>query len=118
MSNTVIKRNGERVPFDLSKWQNQIQRVCKNKANVSAFTIAANAKAQFNEEMTTIELDEIALKSMVDLIDSETNPLGHTDYQFPAGHQRNIMLRKNVFGSDQIPHIYEIVKTNVGLSVC
>lgn len=117
MSNTVIKRNGERVPFDLSKWQNQIQRVCKNKANVSAFTIAANAKAQFNEEMTTIELDEIALKSMVDLIDSETNPLGHTDYQFPAGHQRNIMLRKNVFGSDQIPHIYEIVKTNVELGL-
>jgi ribonucleoside-diphosphate reductase alpha chain len=50
----------------------------------------------------------------VDLIDVESNPdVGHVNYQYVAGRQRLSMLRKDVYGDYQVPHLYEIVKTNV-----
>jgi ribonucleoside-diphosphate reductase alpha chain len=53
-------------------------------------------------------------RAIVDLIDVEANPdVGHTNYQYVAGKQRLSMLRKDVYGSYQPPHLYEIVKKNV-----
>lgn len=113
MSYMVKKRDGQIETFDPCKWENQIKKVCEGIEGVSAFTIAATAQAQFKDFMTTEELDEIALRSMVNLIDSEKNPIGHTNYQFVAGRQRSTMLRKKVYGSYNVPHILEIVKTNI-----
>lgn len=113
MTYMVRKRNGDMVPFDTSKWENQIKKVCEGIKHVSAFTIAATAQAQFKPFMTTEELDEIALRSMVNLIDVETNPIGHTNYQYVAGRQRSTMLRKKVYGQYEVPHILQIVKKNV-----
>jgi ribonucleoside-diphosphate reductase alpha chain len=39
--------------------------------------------------------------------------VGHTNYQYVAGKQRLSMLRKDVYGKYDPPHLYEIVKTNV-----
>jgi ribonucleoside-diphosphate reductase alpha chain len=48
------------------------------------------------------------------LIDIESNPdIGHTNYQYVAGKQRLSMLRKDVYGTYEVPHLYEIVKKNV-----
>lgn len=113
MTYMVKKRNGDLEQFDPKKWENQINKVCDGIEGVSAFTIAATAQAQFKSFMTTVELDEIALRAMINLIDVEKNPLGHTNYQYVAGRQRITMLRKSVYGSFEVPHIYEIVKKNV-----
>jgi ribonucleoside-diphosphate reductase alpha chain len=113
MTYQVKKRNGEIEAFDPTKWENQLKKVCQGIDEVSAFTIAATAQAQFKPFMTTEELDEIALRSMVNLIDVEKNPIGHTNYQYVAGRQRITMLRKKVYGSFTVPHILEIVKKNV-----
>lgn len=117
MQNIVKKRNGEEVPFDVSKWEKQIKKVCRGIDGVSPFTVAATAQAQFKKFMTTEELDEIALRSMVNLIDVELNPIGNTNYQYAAGRQRATMLRKLVYGSYKVPHIFDIVKKNVGLGL-
>jgi ribonucleoside-diphosphate reductase alpha chain len=54
------------------------------------------------------------LRAIVDLIDIEHNPeVGHTNYQYVAGKQRLSMLRKDVYGQYEPPHLYEIVKKNV-----
>lgn len=113
MTYMVQKRDGTIVPFDPSKWELQIKKVCGDIEGVSAFTIAATAQAQFKPFMTTEELDEIALRSMVNLIDVETNPIGHTNYQYVAGRQRISMLRKKVYGSFEVPRLFDIVKNNV-----
>lgn len=113
MTYMVKKRNGDLEQFDPKKWENQINKVCDGIEGVSAFTIAATAQAQFKSFMTTVELDEIALRAMINLIDVEKNPLGHTNYQYVAGRQRITMLRKSVYGSFEVPHIYEIIKKNV-----
>ena len=114
MSITVIKRNGERVPLAVEKWQAQVAKVCKGIADVSQSMIEIKAQPHFYDGITTKEIDEITLRAIVDLIDIEHNPdIGHTNYQYVAGKQRLSMLRKDVYGEYEPPHLYEIVKRNV-----
>jgi hypothetical protein len=47
MTYQVKKRNGEIEAFDPTKWENQLKKVCQGIDEVSAFTIAATAQAQF-----------------------------------------------------------------------
>jgi ribonucleoside-diphosphate reductase alpha chain len=111
---TVKKRNGDSVSLDLSKWQTQIAKVCSGIADVSQSMIEIKAQPHFYDGITTKEIDEITLRAIVDLIDIESNPhVGHTNYQYVAGKQRLSMLRKDVYGSYDVPRIYDIVKRNV-----
>ena len=115
MSNiTVIKRNGKKEQLMIEKWQTQIAKVCSGIADVSQSMIEIKSQPHFYDGITTKEIDEITLRAIVDLIDIESNPdLGHTNYQYVAGKQRLSMLRKDVYGSYEPPHFYEIVKRNV-----
>jgi ribonucleoside-diphosphate reductase alpha chain len=111
---TVQKRSGRREPLALEKWQAQIAKVCAGIADVSQSMIEIKAQLHFYDGITTKEIDGITLRAIVDLIDVESNPdVGHTNYQFVAGKQRLSMLRKDVYGSYDPPHLYEIVKKNV-----
>jgi ribonucleoside-diphosphate reductase alpha chain len=111
---TVLKRDGTREPLALEKWQTQIAKVCKGTADVSQSMIEIKAQLHFYDGITTKEIDAITLRACVDLIDVEANPdVGHVNYQYVAGKQRVSMLRKDVYGTYQPPHLYEIVKRNV-----
>ena len=110
----VIKRDGSRVPFQLEKWQAQIAKVCDGVDGVSPSQIEISSNTHFYDGMTTRELDNIALRAMCDLIDEEEHPdIGNVNYQHVAGKQRIAMLRKDVYGSYDPPHILEIVKKNI-----
>ena len=111
---TVVKRSGAREPLALEKWQTQIAKVCAGIADVSQSMIEIRTQLHFYDGITTKEIDGITLRAIVDLIDVEQNPdVGHTNYQHVAGKQRLSMLRKDVYGSYDPPHLYDIVKTNV-----
>jgi ribonucleoside-diphosphate reductase alpha chain len=111
---TVVKRNGSRESLDLNKWQAQVHRICNGIADVSQSMIEIRSNPHFYDGISTREIDEITLRAIVDLIDVESNPdIGNTNYQYVAGRQRYHMLRKDVYGSSEIPHLYEIVKRNV-----
>ena len=111
---TVQKRSGSREPLALEKWQAQIAKVCAGIADVSQSMIEIKAQLHFYDGITTNEIDGITLRAIVDLIDVESNPdVGHTNYQYVAGKQRLSMLRKDVYGSYDPPHLLEIVKRNV-----
>jgi ribonucleoside-diphosphate reductase alpha chain len=111
---TVVKRSGHREPLALEKWQTQIAKVCSGIADVSQSMVEIKAQLHFYDGITTKEIDGITLRAIVDLIDVESNPdVGHTNYQYVAGKQRLSMLRKDVYGSYDPPHLYDIVKTNV-----
>jgi ribonucleoside-diphosphate reductase alpha chain len=114
MTITVIKRDGKKEPLMIEKWQTQIAKVCSGIADVSQSMIEIKAQPHFYDGITTREVDEITLRAIVDLIDIESNPdVGHTNYQYVAGKQRLSMLRKDVYGSYEVPHLYDIVKKNV-----
>ncbi len=111
---TVIKRNGRKEQLRLEKWQTQIAKVCSGIADVSQSMVEIKAQMHFYDGITTKEIDGVTLRAIVDLIDIEHNPdVGHTNYQYVAGKQRLSMLRKDVYGSYEPPHLYEIVKKNV-----
>ena len=114
----VIKRNGQKVPFVLSKWQSQIAKVCEGVPDVSPSMIEIAAQPHFTDGMTTRELDNIALKAMVNLIDEELNPdVGNVNYQYVAGKQRITMLRKDVYGDYRPPKLIDIIKKNIELKL-
>ncbi len=111
---TVVKRDGAREPLHIEKWQTQVAKVCQGIADVSQSMIEIKAQLHFYDGIKTTEIDGITLRAIVDLIDVESNPdVGHTNYQYVAGKQRLSMLRKDVYGSYEPPHLYEIVKKNV-----
>ena len=111
---TVIKRSGNKEDLAVEKWQTQIAKVCSGIADVSQSMIEIKSQPHFYDGITTQEIDEITLRAIVDLIDVESNPdVGHTNYQYVAGKQRLSMLRKDVYGQYEVPHLYSIVKTNV-----
>lgn len=114
----VIKRNGERVPLDISKIQRQVSYGCKGIDNVSPSMIEIKAQIELHDGMATKTIDELLLKAMVDLIDETENPdINHVNYQYVAGRQKVSMLRKEVYGDYTPPKLYEIVKQNVELGM-
>jgi ribonucleoside-diphosphate reductase alpha chain len=115
---TVYKRNGTKEQLTLEKWQNQIAKVCAGIADVSQSMIEIKAQPHFYDGISTREIDNITLRAIVDLIDVETHTdLGHTNYQYVAGKQRLSMLRKDVYGSYQVPHLFSIVKKNIEIGL-
>ena len=111
---TVIKRNGNKEPLHIEKWQAQVAKICQGIADVSQSMVEIKAQPHFYDGITTREIDEITLRAVVDLIDVEANPdIGHTNYQYVAGKQRISMLRKDVYGDYTPPPLYDIVKRNV-----
>ena len=110
----VIKRSGKKEPLMLEKWQAQVAKVCNGIADVSPSMIEIKSQLHFYDGITTSQIDNITLRAIVDLIDVESNTdVGHTNYQYVAGKQRMSMLRKDVYGQYEVPHLYEIVKRNV-----
>jgi len=114
----VIKRNGQRVPLDISKIQRQVKYGCRDIDNVSPSMIELKAQIQFADDMTTEVIDKLLLQAMVELIDESENPeINNVNYQYVAGRQRVSMLRKEVYGTYTPPKLYDIVKKNVELGM-
>lgn len=114
----VTKRDGKKEPLTIEKWQAQVAKICSGIADVSQSMIEIKAQPHFYDGITTREIDEITLRAIVNLIDIESNPdVGHTNYQYVAGKQRLSMLRKDVYGEYEVPHLFEIVKRNVAVGL-
>ena len=114
----VTKRSGNKEPLTIEKWQTQVATICKGIPDVSQSMIEIKAQPHFFDGITTKEIDEITLRAIVDLIDVDQNPeVGHVNYQYVAGKQRLSMLRKDVYGQFQPPHLYEIVKKNIAVGL-
>ena len=114
----VTKRSGQKELLTVEKWQAQVAKICKGISDVSQSMIEIKAQPHFYDGITTREIDEITLRAIVDLIDVETNPdIGNVNYQYVAGKQRLSMLRKDVYGQYQPPHLYDIVKKNISVGL-
>jgi ribonucleoside-diphosphate reductase alpha chain len=110
----LVKRSGKKEVLDIVKWQSQVEKVCRGVADISQSMIEIKASPHFYDGMTTREVDNLTLRALVDLIDTESNPgIGHSNYQYAAGKQRLSMLRKDVYGTFVPPSLYSIVKKNV-----
>jgi ribonucleoside-diphosphate reductase alpha chain len=109
----VIKRDGTKVPLNISKIQRQVAHACKGIDGVSPSMIEIKAQIELHDGMSTKTIDELLLNAMVNLIDESENPeINNVNYQYVAGRQRVSMLRKEVYGDYEPPKLYSIVKKN------
>ena len=118
MTITVVKRDGTRVPLDISKIQRQVANACRDIDGVSPSMVEIKAQLEVYDGMTTETIDKLLLKAMVNLIDETENPeINNVNYQYVAGRQKVSMLRKEVYGQYDPPRLYDIVKSNTELGM-
>ena len=89
----VKKRNGSIEPLDLEKMHKMVEEACHDLAGVSASQVEMQSGIQFYDGITTLEIQEILIKSASDLID-----LDHPNYQFVAARLLLFSVRKKLYG--------------------
>ena len=113
MTNGVIvkKRNGRGVePLNLEKIHKMVEEATKGLAGVSASQVEIQSGIQFYDGISTVEIQEILIRSASDLID-----LDHPNYQFVAARLLLFALRKSRYGRQrELPHFETHINSCVG----
>lgn len=104
MTINVTKRNGTKEPLDLNKFHRVVECACEGLNNVSASEIEIKSHIQFYNGIKSSDIQETLIKAAAELI-SEDNP----SYQYVAGRLINYHIRKQVYGTFEIPTLTEHV---------
>jgi ribonucleoside-diphosphate reductase alpha chain len=114
----VTKRNGETEPLDLSKLHAVIEWSCNGDEifppikGVSVSQIEMQANPHFHNKMKTKVIHEMVIKAAANLISEDT-----PNYDQVAARLNWLAVRKEAFGSNTPPSVYEVVKKNVTAGV-
>lgn len=100
----VTKRDGSKEPLDLNKFHKVVAWACEDIAGVSASEIEIRSQLQVYNNIKTSDIQETLIKAAADLI-SEDAP----GYQYVAGRLINYHLRKQVYGTYDIPSLIDHV---------
>jgi ribonucleoside-diphosphate reductase alpha chain len=101
----VIKRDGSQEPLNIDKIHRQVMWATEGLSGVSASEVEIRSQLQFYAGMRTLDIQETLIKAAADLIDLE-NP----NYQFVAARLVNHHIRKEAYGSFEIPILYDHVQ--------
>lgn len=114
----ITKRSGERVPYEYEKISDRIRLLTDGITGVSASMIEMHMNMHVQANINTTTIDEILLRTIVDLIDEEILPIeGNVNYELVAGRQLCGMLRKEVYGQYTPHRLFDIVKKNVDVGL-
>ena len=109
MSNIqVTKRDGTKEELDLEKMHKVVFFACDNINGVSASEVELKSHIQFYNGITSSEIQETLIKAAADLISEET-----PNYQWVAGNLINYHIRKDVYGTFEPIHVFDLVQQNV-----
>ena len=116
MNNTTIfnvtKRDGTIQPFDLEKVHKVLDWAVEGISGVSISEIELKANIQLYDKIKAYDIHELLIKSAAELI-SEHTP----NYQFVAARLISYKMRKEAYGDYNVPHLINIIQTNVNLGV-
>jgi ribonucleoside-diphosphate reductase alpha chain len=114
----VTKRNGQSEPLDLAKMHAVINWACNGDEKfppikgVSVSQIEMTANPHFYNKIKTKNIHAMLIKAAADLISEDT-----PNYDQVAARLNWLAIRKEAFGSNNPPHLYEVVKKNVSLGI-
>lgn len=114
----VTKRNGTHEPLDLSKLNAVVAWACNGDEalppikGVSVSQIEMTANPHFSNKIKTKDIHEMLIKAAADLISEDA-----VNYDQVAARLTWLAVRKEAFGSNIPPHLFEVVKKNVALGV-
>ena len=107
----VQKRDGSVEPLNLDKVHKMVEEACSGLSGVSASQVEMNSGIQFEDGITTEQIQEILIRSASDLI-----TLDNPNYQFVAARLLLFGLRKQVFHKgiwkDGMPSVYDVALYN------
>lgn len=110
MSIQVVKKDGSREDYDITKINKIVEWAVNGLSGVSASEIEINAKLNIVDGITTKQIHSVLVDSAANLI-SEDNP----NYQYVAGRLLNYQIRKNVWGGKNPPKLIDKVRWNIKL---
>lgn len=104
----VVKRDGNKEPFDVNKIHKVLEWACEGINGVSISEIELKSNIQINDGMQTDDIHELLIKSAAELI-SEHTP----NYQYVAARLVNYKIRKQVYGEYTPWGLNTIITQNV-----
>ena len=110
----VTKRNGTKELLDLSKIHQVINWACNGDdifppiKGVSVSQIEMTANPHFVANIKTSTIHQTLIKAAADLISEDT-----PNYDHVAARLNWLSIRKEAFGSNTPPHLYDVVKKNI-----
>jgi ribonucleoside-diphosphate reductase alpha chain len=108
---TVQKRDGSTESLNLDKVHKMVEEACSGLSGVSASQVEMNSGIQFEDGITTENIQEILIRSASDLIN-----LDNPNYQFVAARLLLFGLRKQVFHKnvwkEGMPSVYDVALYN------
>jgi len=111
MSISVRKRDGSAEQINLDKVHKMVEEACLNLSGVSASQVEMNSGIQFEDGISTEQIQEILIRSASDLI-----TLDSPNYQYVAARLLLFGLRKQVFNKnvwqDGMPTIFDVALYN------
>lgn len=109
MTETLVKkRSGSEEIFNPEKINKVIDWACDGIENVSASSIAINAKISIVNKMETTHLHDLLIESAANMI-SEEQP----EYSKVAARLLNYKLRKEVWGGFNAPRLFDHIQMMV-----
>ena len=108
----VTKRSGETEPFNINKIHRVLEWACNDLVGVSISEIEMRANIQLYNEMESVNIHDLLIKSSAELI-TEATP----NYQTVAARLINYKLKKVVYGDKQPWALKEIIDHNIEAGV-
>ena len=107
----VQKRDGSVEHLNLDKVHKMVEEACSGLSGVSASQVEMNSGIQFEDGITTEQIQEILIRSASDLI-----TLDNPNYQYVAARLLLFGLRKQVFHKgiwqEGMPSVYDVALYN------
>ena len=111
----VQKRDTSVEPLNLDKVHKMVEEACNGLSGVSASQVEMNSGIQFEDGITTEQIQEILIRSASDLI-----TLDNPNYQFVAARLLLFGLRKQVFNKnvwqDGMPSVFDVALYNATIN--
>jgi ribonucleoside-diphosphate reductase alpha chain len=104
----IVKRDGRKEHLNIDKIHFVVQEACEGLAGTSSSQIEMNANLQFYDGMTTLEIQEILIRSANDLI-----TLDIPNYQYAAARLLSYTINKMVFGEYNAISFKEMIVKNI-----
>jgi ribonucleoside-diphosphate reductase alpha chain len=106
----LIDKNGDRVPFQYERLSELAQWACNGIPMASSFVLINSTIRELFDGMTTNQLLRIMSKVAGDRV------IQFSGYEYVAGRLLMKAVRREVFGSDDMPHLLDLVNSNIEIS--
>jgi ribonucleoside-diphosphate reductase alpha chain len=107
---SVIKRNGSEEQLQLTKLHKMVKSACEGLSGVYPSQVEMNSSIQFYDKISTDEIQQILVKSAVNLIS-----LDRPNYQYVAARLLLFNLRKEVWKTSIPPILKDFIESQISL---